>query len=38
MQINIFTGGGVNTSTHFQLPDYSANNDGIHEYYIKALP
>lgn len=38
MQINIFTGGGINTSTHFQLPDYSAYKNGIYKHCIKALP
>jgi hypothetical protein len=28
----------VDTTSQFKLPDLSANNDGIYEYYIKALP
>ena len=28
----------VDSTTQFKLPDLSANNDGIYEYYIKALP
>jgi hypothetical protein len=32
LQINIFTGGGVNPSTHFQLSDYNAYKNGIYEH------